>query len=129
MADFYLDNDVPVAFALELQVLGHTVVTARDLRLLNAGDEVHLLNAAQQGRIFASHNKKDFELLHAAWLYWTSVWQIGLEHAGILIVRQQKLLAPQMAREIDSLITMPNGRLANQLFDWGPTTGWRRYPY
>jgi hypothetical protein len=49
---------------------------------------VQLLNAAQRGLIFVTHNRTDFELLHDAWRLWSTVWNVPPAHAGILIIRQ-----------------------------------------
>ncbi len=117
MADFHIDNDIPPALAQELMSLGHTAVTARDLGLSAAGDEVHLFTAAQSSRILVTHNKDDFVLLHAAWIYWTGQWQMARAHQGILIVKQQKLLVPQMARAIDGF-TKRGQPLANRAYEW-----------
>lgn len=111
--------------ARELAALGHTAVTARDLGLSAAGDQLHLLQAAQQHRILVTHNKDDFILLHNAWIDWTGAWHISLAHAGILIVKQQKLLVPDMARAIDRLVKR-HQPLANQLYEWTVSGRWIR---
>jgi hypothetical protein len=119
VADFYIDNDIPGGLAHELIALSHSAVAVRDLGLSSAGDHVHLLNAAQQGRILVTHNKHDFLLLHAAWLGWS----MPHPHAGILIMKQQKLLVPQMAQAIDSFIK--GGRpLTNRIYGWTISGRW-----
>ncbi|MDQ2741137.1 MAG: DUF5615 family PIN-like protein [Chloroflexota bacterium] len=71
-----------------LRAAGHDAVTAHDLRLSDATDDLHLLTAAQQGRIFVTHNENHFVLLHDAWLRWTAAWGISADHAGVVVVPQ-----------------------------------------
>ena len=80
-----------------------------------------MLAAAQQGRVLITHNKGDFLLLHAAWI----AWSMPLTHPGILIMKQQKLLVPQMAQAIDSFIKrgLP---LTNQVYEWTISGRWTR---
>lgn len=42
---FYLDENLPIEIARQLRLRGIEVVTARDLGLLGAGDEQHLMRA------------------------------------------------------------------------------------
>jgi hypothetical protein len=88
LAAFYNDNDVAVEVAELLRAAGHTAVTARDLRREGNSDDEHLLVASQHGRIFLTHNERDFILLHDAWQHWSAVWGVATHHAGILIVPQ-----------------------------------------
>ncbi len=121
MADFHVDNDIPVELAQVLRSYGHTAVTARDLSLSAADDPVHLLTAAQHGRILVTHNKSDYLLLHTAWL----AWSLPLPHAGILIMKQQKLLVPQMASAIEGFIKRGQP-LVNQVYEWTVSGRWTR---
>ncbi len=54
MADFYLDADVPVALAPELEYRVHIARTTQDLGLRHAPDDEHLLLAAEQHWIFVT---------------------------------------------------------------------------
>lgn len=119
MAAFHIDNDVPVAVAYALSALGHTAYTARDLGLMSAPDPVHVQHAALNNRILVTHNKRDFRLLHQAW----TTWFTSRPHGGILVIKQQALLAPEMARAIDAFVAA--GRhLANSAYEWKPSGYW-----
>jgi hypothetical protein len=83
---------------------------------------VHVRSAAENGRILVTHNKRDFLLLHAAWVDWMT----GYPHSGILIMKQQRLLVPQMAHAIDSFVT--GGRdMANRAYEWTASGRWVRH--
>ena len=84
MASFYTDHDVALQVALLLRQIGHTAITARDLGLERAGDDEHLLTAAQRGWILVTHNRQHFLLLHDAWRRWLRVFGVSTVHAGIL---------------------------------------------
>lgn len=71
MGRFHLDHNVSRQIAELLRVAGHDVVTARELRLEEADDDVHLLAALRDDRVFVTHNGHDFILLHYAWRRWT----------------------------------------------------------
>jgi predicted nuclease of predicted toxin-antitoxin system len=121
VAGFHIDNDIPVGLAEALRSYGHSAVTARDLGLAAAEDPAHLLTAAQHGRILVTHNKNDYLLLHSAWL----LWSMPQPHAGILIMKQQKLLVPQMASAIDSFVRHVQS-LENQVYEWTVSGRWLR---
>ena len=88
MATFSSDNNVALEVADLLRAAGHAAVTARDLGLEGASDDEQLLVASRQGRIFVTHNERDFILLHDAWQRWTEARGVADRHAGILIVPQ-----------------------------------------
>lgn len=82
MADkirFYLDENVPVAVAVQLQRRGITAVTVRDLDLLGDSDPNHLRRASAAGYVFCTHDA-DFAELAVA----------GERHAGIVFGQQHK---------------------------------------
>lgn len=70
---FYLDENVPIAVARQLQTRGIAVVTVRDLGLLGASDETHLANATRMGCVLCTY---DIDYLQLA--------ATGVEHAGIV---------------------------------------------
>ena len=72
MADAYADHNMSFDIVGLLRHAGHRVVTARDLGLDHADDDVHLLTAAQRGWTLLTSNSKDFRLLHDAWRRWSS---------------------------------------------------------
>ena len=113
---------MPAALARELNARGHAAYTARDLGLAAAADPVQLRSAAQDGRILVTHNKGDFLLLHRAW----RDWMPGSPHAGILIMKQQQLLVPEMARAIHSFV-MGGRDLTNQAYAWMASGRWVRH--
>jgi len=119
VADFHIDNDVPVAIAQALMARGHTAYTARDLGLMSAPDPVHLQDAAANRRILVTHNKRDFRLLHQAWITWFP----SRQHGGILVIKQKALLAPEMAQAIDAFVAI-GGPLANRAYEWKPGGRW-----
>ena len=124
MAAYYTDHNVAVGIAHLLRAEGHNVVTARDLGLDHARDDEHLLVAAQQARIFISHNRADFELLHHAWHHWSRAWGVTVPHAGILIMPQT--LPPfRLAQEVNA-IQKTGVSFVNALYEWRSSSGWTR---
>ena len=116
MAHFYLDENIPIQVARELPHWGHHGITVRDQGLLRAGDDEHLLLAAQRGWIFVTRNRDDFILLHNAWQRWTRAWQVQEQHAGILITPHE-WVAAQTALEVHQFVQtgLP---LQNQIYEW-----------
>jgi hypothetical protein len=140
MARFHLDHNVSNSIAQDLRHRRHDVVTARELGLTSADDDVHLWTAAGDKRIFVTHNREDFRLLHKAWCRWAAGWRRILQreqitvvfaaHPGVLIVPQAPHLAPETtAVEIDRLVSS-GAPLANELYlyDWQTGRGWVREP-
>lgn len=84
--DFYLDHDVALNVTGQLRALGHHVVTSREQGQEEAGDFLQLLTAAQNNWVLVSHNRKDFQLLHRAWVTWSRAWSVQAVHAGVLIL-------------------------------------------
>jgi hypothetical protein len=74
LAELYIDSNVALEVAEFLRAAGHTTVTARELRREGNSDDEHLLVASQHGRIFLTHNERDFILLHDAWQRWSAAW-------------------------------------------------------
>ena len=74
---FYLDENLPVQIALQLQTRGIDVITVRDLHLLGVRDEEHFRNAAKLGRVICTHDS-DFIDLAAQ----------GIPHASIVFGQQ-----------------------------------------
>ncbi len=117
MPHFYLDENMPVAVASELQAFGHQATTADDLYLKRAGDDEHLWIAAQHGWILVTRDH-DYRLLHDAW----HRWQVTTTHAGILIT-PHAWTAKQTALELHALL-QTSTRLTNALYEWKPGQGW-----
>jgi hypothetical protein len=76
---FYLDENVPVAVAAQLERRGIDAVTVRDLDLLGDSDYSHLERAARLGYVFCT-NDADFVELATS----------GVDHTGIVFGQQHK---------------------------------------
>ncbi len=138
MARFHLDHNVSHEVAEILQLRGHDVLTAWDLGLITADDDVHLSTAADDTRILVTHNKKDFLLLHKAWRRWPLVWVVAvtraggnvppgaLTHAGVVIIPQQPhLRSVDAALAVDSLVrdSFVRGRMLTNEFYYPENSG------
>jgi predicted nuclease of predicted toxin-antitoxin system len=78
VARLYLDHNVASSLALLLEVAGHDVVTTRVTGEARATDDALLLSSVRASRVFITHNRKDFRLLHDAWTIWPAVFGIAL---------------------------------------------------
>lgn len=63
----YLDENVHPEIAARLRAEGYDVLTAKELGLLGAADEVHLAYAAGSERILFTHDMKDFRVIATRW--------------------------------------------------------------
>jgi hypothetical protein len=126
VADWYFDHNVSQPLAALMRLKNHTVLTARDIGLATAGDERHLLVAAQRGLILVTHNVKDFRLLHDAWLMWSGAWGVAASHRGILIIPGCCEDA-RAAQELEDFIVRNTG-LNTACYEWRPSVGWQRRP-
>ena len=72
---FYLDENMPVVIAAELERRGIDAVTVRDLDKLGDDDLRHLRRAAEQGRILCTYDKD-----------YTRLAKQGIEHKGIVFI-------------------------------------------
>jgi hypothetical protein len=128
MAAFYMDENVTLGLAPALRQYGHGVTSTAEERRLGAPDPHQLHHAAGRGWIMITHNRRDFELLHIAWLLWTNEWNVPLQHAGILIVEQVRgQLLSELARLIHDFVDNRDATFTNTLHDWKPKTGWVRF--
>lgn len=123
MSAWYFDHNVSQPLADLLCGTGHTVITARDLHLEVAGDERHLVVAAERRTILCTHNVKDFRLLHDAWLLWSRTWNVQPIHAGIVIFPDAWPDA-RAAQELGSLIAQ-GFAFVNTCYEWRPRIGWQ----
>ena len=119
MASFFLDEDVSANLADLLRSYGHTVTDVHDERREGIPDPRQLLFASDRGLIVVTHNRRDFLLLHDAWLTWTHEWRMVHRHSGILVVDQ---LPPAdlhiAARAIHDHVSDPAMSLRNALYHW-----------
>lgn len=74
---FYLDENIPIAVAVQLQRRGIDAVTVRDLDLLGESDLNHLLNALAEKRVLCTHDSDYLQMV-----------QEGAKHAGIVFGQQ-----------------------------------------
>jgi predicted nuclease of predicted toxin-antitoxin system len=103
-ATLYLDEDVPILLAALLQGRGMDVTTAQVQQRLGRSDEAQLAYAASQERCLLTHNRVDFEHLHAEYI------TQGKQHAGILIARRRQVY--QLA---DRVMVLLNSRTADEI--------------
>ncbi len=76
---FYLDENVPVAVATQLQRRGVEAVTVRDLGFLSDSDPNHLARATRLGYVLCTHDADYVELASG-----------GADHGGIVFGQQHK---------------------------------------
>mgnify|MGYP003621164386 FL=1 len=76
---FYLDENLPVAVAEQLQRRQIDALTVRDLGLLGESDINHLALAHRLGRVLCTHDADYLELARA-----------GEAHSGIIFGQQHK---------------------------------------
>ena len=129
MAAFSLDENVAVAIAPALRGLGHVATTAEEERRLGASDSIQLLHAADRRWTLITHNRRDYRLLHDAWLLWTNAWNVDRDQSGIIVI-EQRLAQP--ASEITDVIhtfvrDLPTP-IGNALYDRRLGVGWVRFP-
>lgn len=129
MAAFYRDEDAPEDLARLLAVRGHFTSTTRLEGRKGVPDERQLWYVAERRWTLVTMNRRDYRLLHGAWLLWTHGWNVQFEHAGILIL--DHLLptdVPRAADEIHNLMQDAGIHLPNSLYDWNRNAAWRREP-
>jgi hypothetical protein len=106
VADFYLDEDVPNLLVSLLAGLGHPALSTRRAGNARAWDDEQLLFTSREERIFVTHNYRDYELLHSAWLRWSVAWGVAQQHPGILVIPQPPELSPlQAAHELSNFVS------------------------
>jgi hypothetical protein len=71
---FYLDENVPLAIASQLNARGIDVVSVRELGTLGQSDRVHLSTATELGRVLCSHD-----------IDFVRLTQMGISHSGLVI--------------------------------------------
>lgn len=124
MARLYCNNDVSVRLLPLLKSAGHGAAPAVGLDLAGAGDEVQLLTAVQRDEILVTYNRRDFMLLHRAWILWPLEFGAALPpHRGILALDQ---VAPGLQLDaLDTLLSAVSTEgLSNQMLWWHLPIGW-----
>jgi hypothetical protein len=126
LADLYFDHNVSHAVSFSLERAGHDLVTARDVSSERLPDDAQLLFTVQVRRVFVTHNRADFKMLHDAWLTWPAAFGMALPpHPGILVLDQDR---PALLAEVlrDFLSETSPGQLDNSILWWHRRDGWRR---
>jgi hypothetical protein len=103
MLRLYMDEDsMDQALVRALRARGVDVMTAHEAGMAERGDPDHLRFATEQGRVLCTFNVGDFYELHTACL------AQGREHAGIILVPQQRYsIGEQMRRLLRLVATVP----------------------
>lgn len=119
MAQFYLDEDVPVAVASLLSAAGHPARTTVATGRLGRWDADQLLYATDRGWTLVTHNRRDYRALHEGWLVWSSRWREPRLHAGILTLdKGERLAADDYAVAVLALLAADGLTLANRAYEW-----------
>jgi hypothetical protein len=112
--------------ALLLEVAGHDVLVTRDIGGARWTDDTLLLSAVRNGRIFLTHNRGDFRMLHDAWVTWPAAFGLAFPpHPGVLVL---DAASPEtLARIVVSFLDgTPTDRLTNGIFWWRRHAGWQQ---
>lgn len=83
-ASVYLDEDVNPLIATLLVAHGLRAQTARDPGTLAATDEAQIVTACRLQSCFLTHNRVDFEQIHARYV------EAGQTHFGIVIAQRRR---------------------------------------
>jgi Domain of unknown function (DUF5615) len=86
------------------------VITVADASQQGYSDEEQLTWAAERGRVIYSYNRRDFCILHSDFL------AMERNHAGIIVLRQQRYSIGQQLRGLLALIALQTAEdMVNQL--------------
>lgn len=111
LPDLYLDEDAqsgPLIRALRSR--GLSVTTTSEAGMSQSADEEQLRFAASRNMVLVTCNIADFGRLHTEFLV------AGQEHAGIILIHQQRWGAGELARRmIRLLVGVPEQRFHNRL--------------
>jgi hypothetical protein len=79
----YLDDDTCAGLLVALlRKAGHDVLIPADVGLSGGHDAAHLLRSVVEGRVFLTHNYKDFEPIH------NLVIGCSGSHTGLVLIRR-----------------------------------------
>ena len=109
-----------------LKLKDHDVIASRDINSERLPDDVLLLTTVRYGRIFITHNRIDFRMLHDAWVTWPAAFGLALPpHPGILVL---DAAPPEMLARViaDFLDQARPGVLPDAIFWWHRRDGWDR---
>ena len=107
----YLDEDTQSqALITALRARALTVLTTTEAGLTAQTDEAQLRFATSRDLVVVTSNVADFAAIHAQWL------GNDLEHAGIIIIPQQKWGPGELAlRMVRLLASVPGGNMHQRL--------------
>jgi len=105
----YLDEDVSVGIARNLQARGFNATCARDQDALQQTDEAQLAYAVSQHRAIFTHNRLHFEEQHRKYL------ESGHTHYGIIVAKRRPKDAEVVARLLHLLNNVTAEEIANQI--------------
>jgi Domain of unknown function (DUF5615) len=126
LAHLYLDHNVARRVGVLLESDGHDVLASRAINTERLPDDVLLLTTVRLSRIFVTHNRTDFRMLHDAWVTWPAAFDVALPpHPGILVLDSAlpETLASVIADFLDE--ARPED-LPNAVFWWHHRDGWDR---
>ena len=126
MGRLYFDHNVSHDVGPFLWPLGHDFVFSRDEGSSTLTDDALLLLSVQTNRTFVTHNRRDFRLLHDAWMTWPAAFGMALpSHPGIIVLDQAPpaVLAQALA---DFLSAASLEQLADAILWWHRRDGWRQ---
>src|SRR5688500_17899770 len=89
-------------------------------------DDVLLLTTVRLSRIFVTHNRTDFRMLHDAWVTWPAAFGMALPpHPGILVLDSSspEMLATVIAHFLDAARLED---LSDTVFWWHSRDSWDR---
>lgn len=118
MARLFFDHNVPFRLVSLLRVTGHDILLAREAGAARSTDDAVLLSSVRANRVLVTHNRRDFRLLHDAWLSWPPTFGVAFPaHRGILVldVAPPETLADVLATYLGGVSAR---RLANAIFWW-----------
>ncbi len=92
---FYLDENLPITIAIQLQRRGIEAVTVRDLGLLGDTDANHLRRATAMDYVFCTHDADYIEMFTQ-----------GVVHAGIVFGQQHRHTIGDWVRFLELLCTV-----------------------
>ncbi len=97
----YMDEDsTSRSLLMSLRSRGVDVTTALEINRLGYSDEDQLIWATSMGRTVYSYNVKDFYSLHTQFL------EQGRNHAGLILVQQQKYSIGELLRGVLRLVNV-----------------------
>ena len=107
----YLDEDVQSdALIQSLRSRGLKVLTTTEAKRSASTDEEQLRFATSHDLVLVSFNVADFARIHRRWL------AEGLDHAGIILIPQQKWGPGELVRRIVRLLAaVPEGKMRGRL--------------